>query len=258
MTYHLVDTHAHLDTVRGLERALAAAREAGVIAIVTIGGFESNRQALELARRHRSFVYPALGIHPGDLGGMEPSDVEDNLRFIEANIDEAVAVGEVGLDYIKRVVQVAPKDHQQAVFRDVLSLAKKHQKLVSIHSRYAWRDAFDLVQEVGVENAVFHWYTGPSSVLREIIAAGHFLSITPAAEYHAEHRRTVRECPLDRLLLETDCPVSYGREERYVASPSDVLRSLHAVAEIKGIDPSEVAKATSRNAARLFDISVGC
>ena len=107
----------------------------------------------------------------------------------------------------------------------------------------------------GVEKAVFHWFTGFSSVLRDILDAGYFISATPAAEYHEEHRRAIKETPMERLLLETDCPVAYGREARYHSQPADILRSLRAAAALKGMDEPALAKQTTYNARQLFGIA---
>ncbi|MCX6008966.1 MAG: TatD family hydrolase, partial [Chloroflexi bacterium] len=137
----------------------------------------------------------------------------------------------------------------------LLSLAKAHQKPAIIHSRYAWKDSFELVKESGIEKAVFHWFTGFSSVLKDIIEAGYFISATPAAEYHEEHRRAIKETPPEKLLLETDCPVAYGKEVRYRSEPADLLRSLRAVAALKGIDEITVAEQTTHNATQFFGLS---
>jgi TatD DNase family protein len=166
-----------------------------------------------------------------------------------------VAIGEVGLDYHKRVRAVADKERQREAFKAMLDLARRYDKPVSVHSRYSWKDSFDLVKESAVEKAVFHWYTGFSNVLREIIAEGYFISATPAGEYHDEHRRAIKETPLESLLLETDSPVSYGRETRYESRPSDIIRSLKAVAQIKGLEESIVAQRTTSNAIRLFGLT---
>ena len=123
-------------------------------------------------------------------GGLHPWNAR--LQFIEDHLDQAVAIGEVGLDYHKRVLSNTSKDRQHIVFSMLLSLGQQHRKPVIIHSRYAWRDSFALTKGAGVELAVFHWYTGPSNVLREILDAGYFVSATMAAEYHAEHRRAVQ------------------------------------------------------------------
>jgi len=164
----------------------------------------------------------------------------------------AVAVGEVGLDYHKSVLSSTAKDRQHGVFGMLLSLGKKHGKPVIIHSRYAWKDSCALTKAAGVNLAVFHWYTGPSNVLKEILDAGYFVSATLAAEYHAEHRRAVKDAPLEKLLLETDCPVVY---QGHRSEPADVTRSLQAAAGLKGLPVEVVAERTTQNATLLFGIT---
>ena len=253
--YKLIDTHAHLDELSNLDSVLEEAKNTGVIAIVAVGSnHQSNIKTLEISRKYNGFVYPALGLHPWELGNLETFGIDENLRFIEENIVSAVAVGEIGLDYDKRVLKVASKKLQQEVLNQLLHIAKKYAKPAIIHSRYAWKDALHLIQDVGMDRAVFHWFTGFSSVLRDIISAGYFISATPATEYHEEHRRAIREAPLRKLLLETDCPVTYGRVARYESKPADVLRNLEAVSQIKGIDKTEIAEQTTRNAITFFSL----
>ena len=251
--YKLIDTHAHLDELEDVHSMLEQAKENGVIAIVAVGSdYQSNVKILEISQRYCSFVYPALGLHPWRLAGLESPQIDENLHFIEQNGYQAVAVGEIGLDYDKRVVKVASKELQKDVLRHLLGLAKKYAKPAIIHSRYAWKDALQLVQDAGVDKAVFHWFTGFSSVLRDIISSGYFISATLATEYHEEHRRAVKEVPLNSLLLETDSPVTYGREVKYESKPADVLRSLTAVAQLRGIDEATIAEQTTGNAIRFF------
>ena len=255
--YKLIDTHAHLDELKDLDLTLEEAAKAGIIAIVAVGSKQqSNIKTLEISQKHRRFVYPALGLHPWELANLGASEIHDNLRFIEQNIASAVAVGEIGLDYDKRVLKVASKELQKEVLGRLLNIAKKYAKPAIIHSRYAWKDALQLVQDVGIDKAVFHWFTGFSSVLRDIIAGGYFVSATPAAEYHEEHRRAVKEAPLPRLLLETDCPVTYGRAVRYESQPADILRDLKAVSQLKEIDETTIAEQTTKNAINFFSLDI--
>ena len=255
--YKVIDTHAHLDELKNLDLVLEEAKKAGIIAIVAVGSNQqSNGRTLEVAQQHRQFVYPALGLHPWELANLGPFEIDDNLRFIEQNIASAVAVGEIGLDYDKRVLKVASKELQQEVLGRLLNIARKYAKPAIIHSRYAWKDALNLVQDVGIDKAVFHWFTGFSSVLKDIIEAGYFVSATPAAEYHEEHRRAVKEAALQKLLLETDCPVTYGREVRYESRPIDVLRGLKAVSQLKGVDEATIAEQTTRNAIEFFSFDI--
>jgi TatD DNase family protein len=250
----IIDTHAHLDEMENLELTITRAKAAGLEAIVAMGqDVKSNTRTLEIAGQYPGFVYPALGLHPWNI---RETEVDANLDFIRANISKAVALGEVGLDYHKRVREGAEKDLQKRVLRELLEIAKENKKPACIHSRYAWRDAFDLVREVGVEKAVFHWYTGTTRVLRDIIANGYYISVTPAVSYHEEHRRAVKETPPEQLLLETDSPVTYerGREGEFIATPADALRSLKGAAELKGLSEAELAEITTQNANRLFAI----
>jgi TatD DNase family protein len=252
--YQIIDTHAHLDEIENLEQVLTQAKEAGLAAIVAVGSdMASNQKTLEIAAKYLGFVYPALGWHPWYI---KESEIEANLEFIRANIDKAVGIGEVGLDYHKRVKAVADKELQQRALRELMKIAKAHDKPALIHSRYAWRDAYDIVKEAGLEKAVFHWYTGTTSVLRDIIDSGYYISVTPAIEYHEEHRRAVKETPLEQLLLETDCPVTYarGREGEFIATPADAARSLKGAAALKGLSEAEIAAKTTENAERLLGI----
>jgi len=214
----------------------------------------SNNKTLELSARYPGYVYPALGLHPWVIGSLDAAQLEENIKFISNNLHRAVALGEVGLDYDKRVLKGAGREVQKEVLRRLLALALRHDKPVSLHSRYAWKDSFSLVREAGITRLVFHWYTGFSSTLVELIEAGYYISATPAAEYHDEHRRAIREVPVERLLLETDCPVYYGREQRYRSQPSDVARSLRAAAQIKSMDENDLAGITTSNTARLFGL----
>jgi TatD DNase family protein len=255
--YKLIDTHAHLDELKNLDLMLEEAKEVGVIAIVAVGSnHQSNIKTLEISQKHYPFVYPALGLHPWELANLGASEMDDNLRFIEQNIASAVAVGEIGLDYDKRVVKAASKELQKEVLSRLLDIARKYAKPAIIHSRYAWKDALQIIQDVGIDKAVFHWFTGFSNVLKDIIDSGYFISATPAAEYHEEHRRAVREAPLQRLLLETDCPVTYGRETRYESKPADILRDLKAVSRLKEIDEAKIAEQTTRNAINFFSLDI--
>lgn len=250
----IIDTHAHLDEIDNLDAAIAKAKEAGLAAIIAVGqDIKTNERSLEIAWQYPGFVYPALGWHPWNL---KEAEIEKEVDFIKVNIYKAVAVGEIGLDYHKRVREGANKELQKRVLRELLKIAKDNDKPACIHSRYAWRDALDLVEESGLKKAVFHWYTGTSSVLRDIIDSGYYISVTPAVAYHEEHRRAVKETPVQQLLLETDCPVTYarGREGEFKATPADAVRSLKGAAEIKGISEQALAEVTTENAERLFRI----
>ena len=144
----VIDTHAHLDELENLEPALSKAKEAGVIAVVAVGSnHQSNQKVLEICLNNPTLVYPALGLHPWELGNLDSHQIDTALKFIEEKITGIVAMGEIGLDYDKRVVKVAPKELQKEALKRLLALARQYAKPVIIHSRYAWKDSFELVRD---------------------------------------------------------------------------------------------------------------
>jgi TatD DNase family protein len=111
----------------------------------------------------------------------------------------------------------------------------------------------DLLQAFQVERAVFHWYSGPAGVLKEIFERGYFISATPAAAYSERHRRAIKMVPLDRLLLETDAPEVYQGNP---SEPKDLFIALKAVSELKGQEPAEIADQTFLNAQNFFNLGL--
>jgi TatD DNase family protein len=251
----LIDTHAHLDEYGDIDAIVSTAREAGLTAIVGVGmGVESNGRILEIAGRYPGFVYPAIGWYPADL---TRDAMEAHLAYVEINIVNAVAVGEIGLDYLSHIREEVPKVFQQEVLEALLRIAQSHGKPALLHTRYSWKDALGLALDVGLERAVFHSFTGPGKVLRILLDAGYYVSVSPAVAYNREMQRVARETPLDRLLLETDCPVVFAEHrtgDEPPATPADLLKTLRAVASVTGIPEDEVAAATTANAKRLFGI----
>ena len=154
-------------------------------------------------------------------------------------------IGEVGLDYKAKV----KKGLQRDVFREILKLSMRFHKPLILHCRYSHERVFSMVSEGGIERAVFHWYTGSLNLLRNIIDAGYFISATPALSYSTPLQEAVKEAPIQRILLETDSPVTY---QGHVSRPADVRITLNEVARIKGLSLKEVANQTSRNALELF------
>lgn len=241
----LVDSHAHLEQVEGVEAALRRARDSGVVGIVAVGmNLASNQAILELALENPGFVYPAIGIHPWTI---EESELDETIEFIRSNIARCVAVGEIGLDYwIKK-----EKELQREVFRAMLEIATEHKKPVLTHSRGSYEAVLEMVCESGAAGAVFHWYSGPVEMAKKIIEQGHFISATPAVEYSEKHRAVIDVVPLDNLLLETDCPVEY---HGIASEPASIVSTLEHVCKLKRLEPSVVAAATTQNCSRLFGL----
>ena len=241
----LIDVHAHLDELTDLAESLQEAKTAGLRAIIAVGmGVESNRKTLQIAGVNPGFVYPALGYHPWEI---KEEEAEAGLSFIRNHAREGVALGEIGLDYRIKI----KKELQWKIFGEILDIALESNLPVIIHCRFSHRRAFEMVKERGIKRAVFHWYSGPVDLLDKILSMGYFISATPASAYSPPHREAIQRAPIERILLETDTPVSYqGREAR----PKDVRVSLEEVAKLKRLERSLAAMQTTANASEFFQI----
>jgi TatD DNase family protein len=143
------------------------------------------------------------------------------------------------------------KELQWKVFGELLAIALESDKPVIIHCRYSHRRAFEMVGERKIKRAIFHWYSGPLDLLDKILSMGYFISATPALTYSPSHQEAIKQAPLERILMETDTPVTYRGKE---ARPKDVQITLQEVARLKEMDPSLISQQTTANASLLFQI----
>jgi TatD DNase family protein len=199
---------------------------------------------MELSGRYPGYVFPALGLHPWRL---ETDELEANFSLIEKELPGCLAVGEVGLDFAIKTA----KGQQTDALRRLLKMAIREKKPVLLHARRAWAEALDLLKSFEVEAAVFHWFSGPTSLLKEIFARGYFISATPAAAYSENHRRAIQAAPLDQLLLETDSPEVY---QGTPSEPKDLQTVLSSVSELYGKGKEEIAVQTFLNAQGFFKL----
>ena len=250
----LVDSHAHLDNeafAADLPEILRRAREAGVERIVTIGtDLESSRRAQALAEAHAD-VWFAAGIHP--QAADQPGDV-DALRALAAH-PRAVAVGETGLDFVKNYSSVP---NQKDLFVRHLEIALDVDKPVTIHCREAHGDLYPILRAHAPLRGVIHCFSGTWPDAENYLGLNFYLSIAGPVTYPgaAELREVVQRIPLDRILLETDCPFLPPQKFRGKRNePSYVRFAAEAIATVQGLSVEEVMAATSRNAHNLFGLS---
>lgn len=280
----LVDTHAHLDYADDARLQLQEAAEAGVCAVIAAGvDLASNQIHLKLAKECQNpRVFLAFGIHPGNI--VTPQ-IEPTLQFIREHRSEAVAIGEIGLDYWYPMVKKSDerKKQQCEVLQAQLDLAKEFDLPVIIHSRGAWRECFDMVKAAGITRAVFHWYSGPLDVLQDILASGYLVSATPALFYSPQLQEAMKFAPIEQTMIETDTPVVYpvresqrsrsvasscgenkigfssgvnhlSEEKSFKAGPKDVFFTLDVYAKLKSLDKEKAAGVLNANAKKFFNL----
>ncbi len=250
----IVDSHAHLDFSQfddDREAVIERARRAGVVAIVNIGtNLPSSRASVGLAEKY-DFLYAAVGIHPhhAETAGRRALDA---LRAL-AHHPKVVAIGEIGLDYYR---DYSPRPVQRQAFRKQLALAEEVRQPVVIHSRDAHTEVLAALQ-AWEGCGVLHTYSAGLERLDDALEMGFLVSLSGPVTYrNAQHLRDVaRTVPLDRLMVETDCP--YLTPERHRGSrnePAYVRDVVEAIATARGEPMERVAKATTENAQRLFGL----
>ncbi|MBQ7033392.1 MAG: TatD family hydrolase [Clostridia bacterium] len=250
-----IDSHAHynasaFDTDR--EAVLLSLPENGIDAVINIGdNLAASRECLRMAEAF-PFVYAAIGVHPESAGEV----TSEALRHLEelAAHEKAVAIGEIGLDYYYDDV---PRDVQRTAFRQQLILAKRLDMPVVVHDRDAHGDCLQILKEEGITNGVMHCFSGSVEFMREVVRLGLHIALGGVVTYkNARHIIDVaREVPLDRLLLETDCPYLSPVPNRGKRNSSlNLPYTAEKIAEIRGIDIGTLAVLTTENTRRLFNL----
>ena len=278
----LIDSHAHLNFPQfdaDRDAVIERAREAGLVAILNIGtDLASSRAAVALAEQY-DFIYAAVGVHPHDARTVTP-DVLAELRTL-ARHPKVVAVGEIGLDYYR---DLSPRPVQRRAFADQLGLAAELALPVVIHSREAHDDVLAALREWGalppgggteggattrvrpylspgggIEGGigVLHSYSAGPERLEEVLGLGFSIGISgPVTFPKANRLRAVAAAvPLERLLVETDCPYLTPKPYRGRRNePAYVRYVVEAVARARGMPAEAVAQATADNTRHLFGI----
>ncbi|PEZ76976.1 MULTISPECIES: TatD family hydrolase [Bacillaceae] len=254
----LFDTHVHVNAEQfneDLEDVIERAKEAGVNNMVVVG-FDRPTiiRAMELIEAY-DFMYAAVGWHPVDAIDM----TEEDLQWIEelSNHPKVVAIGEMGLDYHW---DKSPKDVQMEVFRKQIRLAKKVGLPIIIHNREATADIVNILKEEEASRVggIMHCFSGSAETALECINMNFYISLGgPVTFKNAKKPKEVAAAvPLDRLLIETDCPYLAPHPYRGKRNePSYVKLVAEQIAEIKQLTLEEVSQATTENAKKLFGIN---
>ena len=247
------DTHAHYDSGKfnaDREEVLRAVHESGVALIVDPGDCAAtSARAVAIAQEY-DFVYAAVGWHPEEAAGWTDDSLEQ-IRALAAQ-PKVCAIGEIGLDYH---YEDPPRDVQQRAFRMQMELAQKLSLPVVIHEREAHEDGLRIISDFPDVTGVFHCFSGSYEMAKELIRRGWYIGFTGVVTFKNARKavEVAEKIPLDRILIETDCP--YMAPEPFRGrrnDPSLVPFVAKKIAEIRGISAEEAAAVTEENAKRLF------
>ncbi len=252
----LFDTHAHMDDVAfDADRAelLQRLQEKGIGLVMNPGcSLESSRNVCRLIAEH-PFLYGAVGSHPDAADEVNPAVIEEYRQMCKAN-GKIKAIGEIGLDYHYEDI---PRDIQQQAFRAQMALAMELSLPAIVHDRDAHGDAMAIVEEFPAVKGVFHCYSGSLEMANWLIARGWYIGFTGVLTFKNARKaiEVAAQIPLDRIVLETDCP--YMAPEPFRGKRNDpgyLDRMAQRLAELRGLSPEEIRHITSENGKRLYKI----
>lgn len=254
----LIDTHCHLtfeplDT--DVDGVLDRSRQAGVTGWITVGtSLEDSLKVVELAGRHER-MYAAVGIHPHDAKHADRQAL-DELKDLARN-DKVVAIGETGLDFH---YNFSKQPDQKRVFIAHLEMARELDLPVIVHSRNAFDETLEILDQhgAGLKGIVFHCFGGSAEQAKLLLQRGYHVSFTGVVTFkNAEMaREAVVAVPLDRLMIETDCPYMSPEPVRKKKpnEPALMVHTARLLAELKGVEPDTFGRTSSETARRFFGL----
>ena len=253
----MIDSHAHLTDKRlrsDLEGVLLRAAEAEVQVIVTVGTDPADNRAVATLVDQVPGVVGTVGVHPHDAKVVTDEVLAEMAELAAA--PRIVAIGETGLDFYR---DLSPRDRQEMAFVQQIHLARELSLPLVVHSRDAHERTLAILErESGGEvRGVMHCFSGDMAIARRVLALGMHIGIAGPVTYPKSEKlqQVATHVPLERLLVETDCP--YLAPQRYRGKrnePAYVMYVAEEIARLRGLSFDEVARATADNAAALFGI----
>lgn len=254
----LIDTHCHLTFQQyegNLTDVLKRSRDAGVKKFITVGtDINHSRKVIELCDKFED-IYGAVGIHPHYADKADSKQLETIQEL--AGHEKVVAIGETGLDFH---YDFADKDEQRSLFIKQLETASLLSLPVIVHSREAVKQTLEIVEDFrdSVPKIVFHCFTDTGQAAEEIIKKGFYISFTGVITFkNADSaREAVKTVPLERMMLETDCPFMSPAPMRKqkVNEPGLMVHTLEKIAELKDIPPENVSEKLTETSENFFAI----
>lgn len=255
----LFDTHAHYDDSKfddDRDEVIMKAYHSGVGLIINAASdVETARTSINLAKKY-DFIYAAVGVHPHEAESFD----EKTAEIIEklASEEKVVAIGEIGLDYY---YDNSPRDLQKACFARQINIARNMNMPVIIHDRDAHEDALNIIKSENAKEVggVMHCFSGSVEMAKELLKNNFYISVGGTLTFKNARKavEVVKYIPLERLLIETDCPYLAPEPFRGKRNDSSYIKYVaQKVAEIKDISYEAVVEQTMKNGCALFGINL--
>ena len=252
----LFDTHAHMNDPAfdpDREELMASLASAGVGLVMNAGcSLESSRDIVQMAEKY-PWLYASVGSHPDSADEVNEEVLEEYRKLCKLS-NKVKAIGEIGLDYYYEDI---PREIQQKAFRMQMALAQELDLPVIVHEREAHNDGMLIVKEFPKVKGVFHCYSGSAEMARQLVNMGWYIGFTGVLTFKNARKavETAASIPLDRIVLETDCPFMAPEPFRGKRNhPGYLYRMAEKLAEIRGLSVEEIHAITTENGRRLYRI----
>lgn len=207
--------------------------------------YVTSLKTLKLAEKYK-WIIPSVGLHPWSVNINSVEEVKIILELVRDKNNQVKILGEIGLD---KKFKPDTYSYQLNVFKLFIDIAKEMNMVLNVHAAGAWRETLDILIKNDISMAIFHWYTGPLDLIKEITDVGYFITINPAIAIQQKHRDVVAQAPIDIILVESDAPYKYKGIELH---PKHIFDVIKWIALIKGIDNNEIYKIILKNIQRLL------
>lgn len=253
--FKIIDSHAHYDDEafnEDREQILNEIKQNGVIGVLNCAASYDSLKTTDNLTRNHDFIFGALGIHPENANEMKEDTIDEIKAYIENN-NKIVAIGEIGLDYYWS--ENPSKDIQKDVFRRQMDLAKELNYPVIIHDRDAHSDTLEIMKEFPEVIGVVHCFSGSVEFAKECIKLGYYIGFTGVVTFKNAKKivEVAKEMPIEKILVETDCPYMAPEPNRGKRNKSDYIEYIiEKIADIKEIDSYKANMIFNENFYRLI------
>ncbi len=259
----LVDTHAHLnfkDYKDDLKRVIKRSVKDGIKRIVCVSSnLEESEKGIGIAEKYPEIVFPAVGIHPHQTDPEIELFSEKQIKKLTrlASNKGVIAIGECGLDFSPAPAgeKDRTKKEQLSLFQEQIRLAKRLKLPILVHTREAFKDTLQIIKEHKGLKGVFHCYSAGKKGIKKINELDFFFGLAGNFTYDQGLQNVAKQIPLDKILLETDCPFLSPKPYRGLRNePKNVKIIAKCLAQVKGVSFEKICQITTQNAKILFKI----
>lgn len=250
-----IDSHCHIsrEDYENIDKVVKSAKNAGVSYLIVSGyDIKNNKEVIDIANRYDN-IYLSIGFHPSEANVITDNDI-NNLKEQIKNNKKVIAIGEIGLDYHW---EKDNKDKQKELFKKQINLAKELNLPIVVHSRDAFQDTYDILKEAN-HRGVIHCFSGNIENAKMYANLGYYFGIGGVLTFkNTNLRETVKEMPVDRILLETDSPYLAPTPHRGEQNePKYIPIIAEELAKIYGKSVNEIGFITTRNVCDVFNIKI--